>query len=33
MKRFFVWLLRPIVEAILMDTEVEIKSSKQSYYA
>jgi len=33
MKRFFIWLLRPIVEAILEDTNVEVKAAKSARYA
>ena len=33
MKKFFIWLLRPIIEAVLADTKVEIKSSQSTRYA
>lgn len=33
MKRFLVWLLRPIVEAIIADTKVEIKTAKKAMFS
>lgn len=33
MKRFFIWLLRPIIEAVIADTEVEIKTAESAKYS
>jgi len=30
MKKFLTWLLRPIIEAVIADTHVEIKTAKMA---
>ena len=33
MKRFFIWLLRPIIETVIADTKVEIKTAESAKYS